>query len=177
MSMRCVQGVYLADTARVLGEVQLGSDVSVWYGAVIRGDVAPVSIGAGSNVQDNAVVHCDHGKPNRIGAHVVIGHGAIVHGEEVGDGTLIGMHATVLGRTRIGKGCLIAAGAVVPPGLVVPDGMMVVGVPGRIARPVSDEEKQYLSFLPGHYVKLARLHHEQPSDARVAPFGSPVRGN
>jgi len=125
---------YIADTARVMGEVELGTDVGVWYGALIRGDVAKIIIGDNTNIQDNATIHCDHGKPNIIGSNVTIGHNAVVHGQAVGDGSLIGMHATVLGRTKIGKNCLIAAGAVVPPGLEVPDGMVVMGVPGKVPR-------------------------------------------
>ncbi|MEO1237641.1 MAG: gamma carbonic anhydrase family protein [Planctomycetota bacterium] len=154
--------VYLADTARVTGRVTLGDGVSVWHGAAVRGDVAPITLGPGTNVQDNATVHCDSGKPNVIGAHVTIGHNAVVHGQSVGDGTLIGMHATVLGRTAIGKRCLVAAGALVPPGLEVPDDHVVMGVPGRVVRPTNDEEKRYLAWLADHYVDLARRTHEQP---------------
>ena len=102
MTMREARGAYIADTARVIGDVRLGTDASIWYGAVVRGDVAPVVIGEGTNVQDNAVIHCDHRYANVIGRDVIIGHGAIVHGELVGDNTLIGMGAIVLGRTRIG---------------------------------------------------------------------------
>ncbi len=170
MSFRLVRDVFLADTARVLGEVELGPQVSVWYGAVIRGDVAQVTIGPGTNVQDNSVIHCDSGHPNRIGQRVTIGHGALVHGESIGDDTLIGMHATVLGHTRIGRGCLIAAGAVVPPGLEVPDGMVVMGVPGKIVRATNDKEKEYLRWLSPHYIKLAQLHVEQPDHPRIRPF-------
>lgn len=170
MSIRRVDDVYLADTARVVGEVALGRDVSVWYGAVIRGDVAPVSIGAGTNIQDNAVVHCDTDEPNALGANVVVGHGAIVHGKAVGDGTLIGMGATVLGGTVIGSRCLIAAGALVPPGMVVPDGHVVMGVPGKIARPLNEKEQAYLDWLAPHYVELARLHVQQPDSPRVRPW-------
>lgn len=162
MTIHATNGAFIADTARVIGDVRLGRDVSVWYGAVIRGDVAPIVIGDGSNIQDNAVVHCDHRFANVIGRDVIIGHGAIVHGELVGDNTLIGMGAVVLGRTRIGRGCLIAAGAVVPPGMVVPDGMVVVGVPGRIARPVGDADRAYLAKLPSHYVRLAGHHAAHP---------------
>jgi carbonic anhydrase/acetyltransferase-like protein (isoleucine patch superfamily) len=170
MSLRRIQDVFLADTARVLGEVSLGPQVSVWYGAVIRGDVAPVSIGAGSNIQDNAVVHCDTDQPNVIGADVVVGHGAIVHGRAVGDGSLIGMGATVLGGTVIGSRCLIAAGAVVPPNMVVPDEHVVMGVPGKVARPINDKERKYLDWLAPHYVELARRHVERPDDERVRPW-------
>jgi carbonic anhydrase/acetyltransferase-like protein (isoleucine patch superfamily) len=172
MTIRLVQNVYLADTARVLGAVELVAGVNIWYGASIRGDVAKVVIGANSNVQDNAVVHCDSGFPNVIGAHVTIGHGALVHGEAVGDQTLIGMGAVVLGHTRIGRRCVVAAGAVVPPGTVVPDEMLVLGVPGRIARPINDKERQYLDWLAPHYVKLAQLHHQSPADPRIVPWGT-----
>lgn len=168
--MQLIRGAYVADTARVLGEVEIGVDVSVWYGAAVRGDVARVVIGGGSNVQDGAVIHCDTGRPNTIGCGVTIGHGAIVHGVEVGDGTLIGMGATVLGGVRIGQGCLIAAGAVVPPGTEVADGQVVVGVPGRVLRGTTDKEKEYLAWLGPHYVALAKLHHERPDDLRVRPW-------
>lgn len=167
MQMRYTHGVYIADTARVLGDVNLGQDVNIWYGASIRGDVATVTIGDRSNVQDNAVIHCDFGFPNVIGSDVVIGHGAVVHGEYVGDGTLIGMGAVLLGRTRIGKGCVVAAGAIVPPGMVVPDGMLVMGVPAKVGRPVNDDEKAFLKINPPHYIELAKLHATQPDHPRV----------
>ncbi len=166
MSFKQIQGVYLADTARVMGEVHLGEGVSVWYGAAIRGDVAQIRIGAGSNVQDCAVIHCDSGHPNIIGERVVIGHSAVVHGAEVGDGSLIGMGAIVLGGAKIGKGCLIAAGCVVPPNSVIPDGSMVVGIPGKVARPVSEKEKGYLAWLPNHYMELVKEYVAQPNGAR-----------
>lgn len=167
MSIREVHGAYLADTARVLGEVTLGRNVTVWYGATVRGDVAPITIGDGTNVQDGATIHCDSGVPNVIGSNVTIGHGAIVHGKSVGDGTLIGMGAVVLGQTVIGKGCLIGAGALVTPGTVVPDGMVVMGVPGKVARPLNDKEKAYIAWLPPHYVELAKLHASQPDHPRI----------
>lgn len=151
-------GAYVADTARVVGDVTLGKDVSVWYGAVIRGDVAPITVGAGTNVQDGAILHCDTGRPLRIGANVTIGHAAVVHCEEIGDGSLIGIAARVLAGARVGKGCLVAAGAVVPPGLVVPDGMVVMGLPGRIVRAVSTKERAYLAEVPPGYAALAKRH-------------------
>jgi carbonic anhydrase/acetyltransferase-like protein (isoleucine patch superfamily) len=149
---------FRAHNCTVVGDVSVGADVSIWFNAVIRGDVAPVVIGPRTNVQDGAVIHCDGGVANQIGADVVIGHGAIVHGKEVGAGTLIGMGAVVLGQTVIGRNCLIAAGAVVPPGLVVPDGMAVMGVPGQITRPVKPGELQYMQRLQIHYVGLARRY-------------------
>jgi len=162
MSFRTIEttrgSAYLADTARVTGTVRLGAGASIWYGAAVRGDVADIAIGPGTNVQDNATVHCDSGKPNGIGAGVSIGHNAVVHGRSVGDGTLIGMGAIVMGETVIGAGCLIAAGALVPPGLEVPDGHVVMGVPGRVVRPVSDDERSYLAWLGPHYVELAKRY-------------------
>ena len=168
--MRRAGDVFLAPTASVLGEVSLGAGVSVWPGASVRGDVAAVAIGPGSNVQDNASVHCDAGEPNRIGAHVSIGHNAVVHGREVGDGTLIGMGAIVMGGTRIGRGCLVAAGALVPPGLTVPDGHAVIGLPAKVRREVSAEEAAYLAWLAPHYAELARGHADTPEDPRFRPW-------
>lgn len=176
MMMRCIQvegrSAYLADTARVTGEVVLGDGVSVWPSAVVRGDVAAVTIGARTNIQDNVTVHCDSGRPNTIGQAVTIGHNAVVHGKSVGDGTLIGMHATVLGQTVIGQRCLIAAGALVVPGLDVPDDHVVMGVPGKVVRETTDEEKAYLAWLADHYVALARRYHETPSDPALRAYGS-----
>ncbi|MEQ9461709.1 MAG: gamma carbonic anhydrase family protein [Phycisphaeraceae bacterium] len=167
MSMAYRYGVYMADTARVLGDVRIGKDVTFWYGAAVRGDVAPIAIGDRTNVQDNAVIHCDSGMPNVIGSDVVIGHAAVVHGAEVGDGSLIGMSATVLGQSKIGKGCLIAAGAVVRPGMEVPDGMVVMGLPGKVVRETTENEKKYMAWLAAHYVELAKLHVGEPGHARI----------
>ncbi|UYV12354.1 MAG: gamma carbonic anhydrase family protein [Phycisphaera sp.] len=162
MTMHERDGRYFADTARVVGDVRLGREVNIWYGATIRGDVAPVVIGDRTNVQDNAVIHCDHRYANVIGDDVIIGHGAIVHGETIGYNTLIGMGAVILGRTNIGSGCIIGAGAVVPPGLEVPDGSVVMGVPGKIIRRVNDPDRAYLAKLPTHYTALARKHVADP---------------
>src|SRR5207249_539716 len=131
---------------------------SVWFNTVIRGDVAAMEIGQRVNIQDGAVLHCDTGVPNVIEDDVTIGHGAIVHGKRVGRGTLIGMGATLLSRTNIGSECLIAAGAVVPPDLVVPDRMAVMGVPGKIIRPVKEKELEYMRWLIEHYVELAEKY-------------------
>ena len=150
--------VYSAPNAIIVGDVTIGEGSSVWFNAVIRGDVAPILVGKRVNVQDGVVIHCDTGFPNTIGDDVTIGHGAIVHGTSVGDGTLIGMSATLLGRTQIGKECLIAAGAVVPPGLIVPDRMCVMGVPGKIVRTVTEEELKYMRWLALHYLELAEKY-------------------
>src|SRR4051812_37886565 len=155
---RTPANVFFAHNATVVGDVTVGELTSIWFNAVIRGDVAPVTIGRRVNVQDGVIIHCDSGVPNTIGDDVTIGHAAIVHGMSVGDGSLIGMHATLLGRTQVGRECLIAAGAVVPPGMIVPDRMCVMGVPGKIVRPVSEAELQYMRALTGHYLKLAESY-------------------
>lgn len=172
MSMKRIGQVYIADTARVLGEVDLGADVSVWYGVVMRGDVAPITIGEMTNVQDNSVVHCDKGFPNVIGKRVTIGHGAIVHGVFVGDGALIGMGARLLGRSQIGAGALVAAGALVREGMVVPAGMVAMGVPAKVMRETTDREKEYLLKLPPRYVEVARMHCDSPDNPLCRPYGS-----
>ena len=155
---KSAEGYYVARTAILTGDLHIDPQASFWFGAVVRGDVARISIGRRVNVQDNAVIHCDSGVPNVIEEDVTIGHGAIVHGERVGAGSLVGMGATLLSRTRVGRGCLIAAGATVPPGLVVPDGMAVMGVPGKIVRPVKEEEARYMDWLSKHYVELAEKY-------------------
>lgn len=151
-------GWFKARSAIVAGDVTIAADSSVWFGAVVRGDVAAIRIGQSTNVQDNAVVHCETGVPHIIENDVVIGHGALVHGKFIGKGSLIGMGAIVLDRVHIGSQCLIAAGAVVPPGLEVPDRMCVMGVPGKIVRPVSEAELQYMQRLADHYRELAAKH-------------------
>jgi carbonic anhydrase/acetyltransferase-like protein (isoleucine patch superfamily) len=156
--VRTSGGYYRPESCTIVGDVSIGSDSSIWFGAVIRGDVAPVRIGRRVNVQDNAVIHCDTDVANEIADDVTIGHGAIVHGKFVGAGSLIGMSATLLSRTVVGEQCLIAAGAVVPPDLVVPDGMVVMGVPGKIVRPIKDEELKYMMWLTTHYLELAQQY-------------------
>jgi carbonic anhydrase/acetyltransferase-like protein (isoleucine patch superfamily) len=149
---------FLAHSATVVGAVAIGEGASFWFGAVVRGDVAPITIGRRVNVQDGAVIHCDTDVANIIEDDVTIGHRAVVHGAHVGQGSLIGMGAVVLGGSKIGRECLIAAGAVVPPGLVVPDRTLVIGVPGRVGRPVSEKDLAYMKWLTGHYVALAEKY-------------------
>jgi carbonic anhydrase/acetyltransferase-like protein (isoleucine patch superfamily) len=162
-------GFFVAPNCTIVADVTIGPDSSVWFGAVIRGDVAPVIIGRQVNVQDNAVVHCDSGVTNIIEDNVTIGHGAIVHGKHVGAGSLIGMGATVLSRTVIGRECLVAAGAVVPPDLVVPDGMVVMGVPGKVVRPIKPEELDYMRWLTNHYLELAQQYAQGKFRSIVQP--------
>jgi carbonic anhydrase/acetyltransferase-like protein (isoleucine patch superfamily) len=157
-----VAHAWIADSARVTGRVTLGRDVNLWYGVVVRGDVAPISIGDRTNVQDGTILHCDSDAPLVIEADVSIGHAAVVHCASVGAGSLIGIGARVLAGAKVGRGCLVAAGALVPPGMVVPDGMCVMGLPAQVVRPVTDAERKYIDAIPPHYVGLARHHAEHP---------------
>jgi len=156
--MKTAAGFYLAYNATLTGELSIGPDASFWFNTVVRGDVAAVTIGKRVNVQDGCIIHCDSGVPSVIEDDVTLGHRAVVHGAFIGRGSLVGIGAVLLGRSRIGSECLIAAGAVVPPGLEVPDRMVVMGVPGKIVRPVKEEELKYMRWLPPHYVKLAEKH-------------------
>ncbi len=146
----------LAENCTVVGDVALGPSVSVWYGAVLRGDVAPIRVGAGSNIQDNCVLHCDRGAPLSLGRNVTVGHGAILHGCTVEDGCLIGMGATLLDGCVVGAGCIIGAGALVPQGKVIPPRSLVMGVPGKVIRTLTDEEAAASLANAGHYVQLGQ---------------------
>ncbi|MFT7464741.1 MAG: carbonic anhydrase/acetyltransferase-like protein (isoleucine patch superfamily) [Pseudohongiellaceae bacterium] len=147
-----------ATTAVIWGDVTLGAEVNVWYGAVIRGDCAPITVGARTNVQDLAVLHADTGVPLDVGCDVTIGHSAIVHGRRVGDCCLIGIGAKVLGRSEIGAGSVIAAGAVIREGAIIPPRSLVAGVPGRVMREVSDEELALYTSHAATYIALAKRH-------------------
>ena len=129
---------WVAPGAHVIGDVRLAEGVSIWFGSVLRGDNEPLEIGAGSNIQENCVLHTDMGYPLRIGADCTIGHKAMLHGCTIGAGSLVGMGATVLNGAVIGRGCLIGAGALVTEGKVIPDGALVMGAPGRVVRQLDD---------------------------------------
>lgn len=132
--MKVGKGCVVLDTARVVGNVVLAEDVFVLYGAVLRGDAGSIEVGPRSNIQDNAVVHADEPFPARIGADVSVGHGAVVHGCTIGEGTIVGINSVVLNGARVGKGCIIGAGAVVPENAVIPNYSLAVGVPARVVR-------------------------------------------
>ncbi|MDT0393449.1 MULTISPECIES: gamma carbonic anhydrase family protein [Streptomyces] len=155
------EDAFVAPTASVIGEVTLGAGASVWYGAVLRGDVERISVGASSNVQDNCTLHADPGFPVSVGERVSIGHNAVVHGATVGDDCLIGMGATVLNGAVIGAGSLVAAQALVPQGMVVPAGSLVAGVPAKVRRELSAEEREGLTLNGTLYAELARAHREE----------------
>lgn len=149
---------FIAPTASVMGDVTLGEDASVWYSAVVRGDMAPIVIGAQSNIQDGTIVHVDDGVPCTVGRRVGVGHRVILHGCTVGDDCLIAMGSVLLNRVIIGTGSVIAAGAVVPEGMQVPPRSLVMGVPGRIVRQVDAALAERVAATWTHYVEEARAH-------------------
>jgi len=146
---------WVAPSATVVGNVHLAEQSSVWFGAVLRGDCAPISIGPRSNVQDLACLHVDVGRPCSIGADVTIGHAAIVHGATVEDECLIGIRATILNGAHIGKGSLIGAAALVTEGTVIPPGSLVMGVPGKVVRPVTEKDRERMQRGCRNYVAAA----------------------
>ena len=151
-------GAWVAPTATLVGAVEVADGASVWYGAVLRGDNEPVIIGRDSNVQDNAVFHTDEGVPVSLGEGVSVGHGAVVHGSTVGDHVLVGMGAILMNRSVIGDECLIAAGALVPEGAVIPPRSLVVGVPAKVLRELSDDEVAGLHRNAAHYMEHRDRH-------------------
>lgn len=149
---------FIASTAAVMGDVTLGEESSVWYGTVLRADMAPIVIGAHSNIQDGTVVHVDEGVPCRVGHRVGVGHRVILHGCVVEDDCLIAMGSVLLNGAVIGAGSVVAAGAVIPEGMRVPPGSLVMGVPGRIVRPVDAALAARVAATWAHYVEQARAH-------------------
>ncbi|MCA9880994.1 MAG: gamma carbonic anhydrase family protein [Thermomicrobiales bacterium] len=155
---RIAPGVYLAPGCVIIGDVEIGSHSSVWFNAVLRGDVAAIRIGQRSNVQDNAVLHLDAGTPCVVGDDVTIGHSAIVHGTNVGDGVTIGMGAVVLSRSAIGEEAIVAAAALVPEDAIVPPGSLVMGVPARVKRQLTLEERSKSRENAARYVRNAAFY-------------------
>ena len=150
--------VRVAENATIVGKATLAEDVNVWYSAVIRADGAEIVIGARTNIQDAAVLHCDSGSPVHVGKNVVIGHGAIVHSCTVGDNSLIGMHATILNHAVVGRNCIIGAGALVPEGMVIPDNSVAVGVPARVIKTIRDDQLAHNIENAKAYVEMGRQH-------------------
>lgn len=149
--------VFVAHSADVIGDVRIGRESSVWFGAVVRGDTASITVGEQTSIQDNVTVHCDD--PMRIGNHVTIGHNAIIHCAEIGDGCLIGMGAVLLAGAVIGRNCIIGAGAVVKEGAVVPDNTLMAGVPAKAIRSVAPDTVESWG-LHRHYAELSRGYTE-----------------
>ncbi|MFD0166997.1 gamma carbonic anhydrase family protein [Streptomyces decoyicus] len=154
------QEAFTAPTSVVLGEVTMAAGASVWYHAVLRADCGPIVLGPDSNIQDNCTVHVDPGFPVTVGARVSVGHNAVLHGCTVEDDVLVGMGATVLNGAHIGAGSLIAAQALVPQGMRVPPGSLVAGVPAKVKRELTDEERELLTVNATMYVELAAQHRE-----------------
>ena len=153
------KGVYVAPTATVIGDVAIGDDSSFWFGAVARGDVNWIRIGSKSNVQDNSVLHVTYEThPLEIGDRVCVGHGVILHGCTIGDDCLIGIGARVLDGADVGAGSIVAAGAVVPQGAKIPAGHLVMGIPAKVVRPVSEEETQRTQRIVQRYVGLKNIY-------------------
>lgn len=144
---------HIASNAVIKGDVTIGDNVSIWYGAVVRCEEGSITIGDRSNIQDNAVIHLDPGDKVIIGSDVTVGHGAIVHGCTIGDNTVVGMGAIVLNHATVGSNCIIGAGAVVTGGVTIPDGSMVLGVPAKVVRQLTPEEIEHNKANARHYVE------------------------
>jgi carbonic anhydrase/acetyltransferase-like protein (isoleucine patch superfamily)/deoxycytidylate deaminase len=155
---RCEPSAFVAESAEVDGDVQLGVESSIWYGAVLRGDIAAIRVGARTSIQDGCILHTDAGMACVVGDGVTVGHGAVLHGCTVEDGALIGMRATVLTAAVVGRGAIVGAGAVVTEGQTIPAGMLAVGVPARVIRAVRPEETERMRSGVAHYVELAARH-------------------
>lgn len=147
---------YIADSASVIGSVILEHNASIWFNAVVRGDVDTITIGENSNVQDGSVLHADAGFPLSIGRSVTVGHKVMLHGCSIGDHSLIGINAVILNGARIGRYCIIGANSLIPEGKEIPDFSLVVGSPGKVVRQISEEQKAMLELSALHYVENFR---------------------
>lgn len=148
---------FIHKTAVIIGDVTVGDNVSVWPCAVLRGDIASISVGENSNIQENACVHVNYGCPAVIGKGVSVGHGAVVHGSKIGDNCLIGMNAVVM-ESEIGPNCIIGAGAVVPAGKSIPAGSLVMGVPAKVVRQLEEDEVNGIIKNAREYAAAVRLY-------------------
>ena len=143
---------WIAPNAQVMGSVELKTNASVWFGAVLRGDNDLITVGENSNVQDGSVLHTDDGTPLDIGPNVTVGHMVMLHGCTIGAGSLIGIGSIILGRARIGKGCLVGANTLITEGKEFPDGVMIMGSPGKVVRELTPEQSKGLELSAAHYV-------------------------
>ncbi len=147
---------FIAEGAHIIGDVNIGKECSIWYNAVIRGDANSITIGAFTNIQDNAVIHVSKKSAVQIGEGVTIGHSVIIHGSTIGENTLIGMGSTVLDGARIGKNCIIGANSLVTSNTIIPDGMLVVGAPARVLKPLDEAQIEQNKQSAKEYVHLAK---------------------
>lgn len=158
---RIAESSFIAPTATVFGNVDIGQQSSIWFGAVVRGDSERIQIGDRTNVQDQAVIHADPGFPAKIGNSVTIGHAAIIHGATIEDETLIGIRAVILNGAVVGKGSIVGAGAVVTEGTIIPPGKLAVGVPARVIRSTTAEDQQRIQHAADHYVAAIDSYKQQ----------------
>jgi gamma-carbonic anhydrase len=156
--MRAINDFYIAANAIVLGDVVLAPGANIWYGCVVRGDLARITFGPRANLQDGCIVHTDTDCPQVIGAGVVVGHAVMLHGSRIGDHSLIGIGARLLSGCEIGEECLIAAGSVVTEGRKIPPRSVVMGIPGKVVRAITDEEVQRTRLINAHYLDMAQHH-------------------
>lgn len=169
---------YISDTCWIVGDVRIGYHAAVMHGACLRGDCDYIEIGAETNIQENCVLHESEGEPIIIGEHTTLGHGCIIHACEIGDNSLIGMNAVVLNGAKIGNNCIVGAGCVVTEGMVVPDYHMVVGVPGKIKREITQDEVVSIieSLSEGNLTEASRMYAEglvfHPSDELLRKIGA-----
>jgi carbonic anhydrase/acetyltransferase-like protein (isoleucine patch superfamily) len=163
---RVAGSAWVAPGAIVIGDVRLGEESSVWYGAVLRGDTEPIRIGARTNVQDGCVLHADPGFPVIVGEGCVVGHNAVVHGCEIGDGCLVGMGATILNGAKVGDGSIVAAGAVVPEGRKFLPRSLIVGIPAKHIGEVTDEQAADIEHGASAYVERAGAHRASLNESR-----------
>ncbi|HHW56363.1 MAG TPA: gamma carbonic anhydrase family protein [Clostridia bacterium] len=152
------KGAYIAETAEIIGQVEIKKEANIWYGAVIRGDVDKIVIGEGTNIQDNCIVHVTEGHSCYIGDYCTIGHGAIIHACKIDNNVLIGMGAIILDDAEIGDNCIIGAGSLVTGGKKIPEGSLAFGNPAKVIRKLSQEEIDSIHTSYKHYVDLAKLH-------------------
>lgn len=152
---------WVADSAQVIGAIELGEHVGIWFNAVLRGDNEPIRVGANSNVQEGSVLHTDMGSPLVVGEWVTVGHQAMLHGCTIGDNSLIGIQAVVLNGAKIGRNCLIGAGAIVTEGKEIPDNSLVLGAPAKVVRELDDTTVQRLRASAESYVKRAMQFRDQ----------------
>lgn len=156
--MQAIQDYYIAQGVVVAGNVVLKAGVNIWFGSVVRGDLAPITLGPRVNIQDGCVVHADYDQPQDIDEGVVVGHGAVLHGRRIGRDTLIGIGACLLSGCEIGEECLIAAGTVVTEGRRIPPHSVVMGIPGKVVRPVTPEELERTRSICVHYLEMAQRY-------------------
>ena len=153
------EGAFVAETASVIGDVIIGARSSIWYGAVLRGDVEKIRIGDETSIQDNTVIHVDSsGYSTEVGNRVTVGHGVVLHGCRIGDRALIGIGSIVLNGAEVGDESMIGAGSLVTPGTKIPPGVLAIGSPARVKRPLTDEEKRHVQEGVENYIRLCREH-------------------